>query len=365
MYGARLTRPTICRFFSPTFHFDQSLTRISNLARVKQRELIQAKNKHCLHIHHLLLSQTTTVSKMIFLQQSDMIHFSTLQAMRRQETSGYAKRDFLHLRDDVDSDGGCSSIDIDVDCRDKMCDWSHQIVDFCKFSRESVEIAMSLLDRFLLTPAGTTALRDRTVYQLASMTCLYTAIKVHERQALNPSVVSQLSRGTYSAEQIEATEATILTALQWRVNPPTALSFVREFLSTMLPEMSEETASILALACAQTERAVAHYGFIAVPASTIAYGALLNALETSNVMHKDAIQYIGQVLAQVLDLDIKQAEAVLQFLAPVCRIAAMTHMPQLLAPSTAVTHIVDASMPEKFVHCSTDSFESPRGVSRA
>jgi Cyclin, N-terminal domain len=206
---------------------------------------------------------------MVLLQQSDMVYFETLQAMRRQELSAaYAKRDFLQASPPqpvVVDEHGCSSsvaIDIDVECRDKMCEWSHQIVDFCKFSRESVEISMSYLDRFLLTTAGVAALQDRTVYQLASMTCLYTAIKVHERQALNPKVVSQLSRGTYTPEQIESMEGTILAALQWRMNPPTALSFVREMIATMLSssDLSQATKeTLLTLASAQTERAVANF----------------------------------------------------------------------------------------------------------
>ena len=122
--------------------------------------------------------------------------------MCQQEKLAYQKVDPLRgapLHHEGAADD--SSSHVDEICRFKMCEWSFQIVDFCKFHRESVDIAMNYLDRFLLTKVGQAALQDRNVYQLVAMTCLYSAIKIHERQALSPAVVSQLSRGVYTAEQ--------------------------------------------------------------------------------------------------------------------------------------------------------------------
>lgn len=312
--------------------------------------------------------------------QEDTAPLETLQAMRRQEKS-YTKRDFFLQAETGNADAATTCpqhhniyplhIDVDVDCRDKMCAWSHQIVDFCKFRRESVEIAMSYLDRFLLTPAGAAVLQDRNLYQLTAMTSLYTTIKIHEHQALNPQVVSQLSRGAYTVDQIEEMEEKILAALDWRVNPPTALSFVREFL-TILPVVISEQAqeTILKLAAVQTELAVSNYALIATPASTIAYCAFMNALEstTGAVRNNDAGRYIGMVLAHAIGLDAiddcDAAAVVLETqrcLYPACLAAAQQEQSE-----TTTTHQKTVPSNEKRdVHRRASFEESPRSVSNS
>jgi hypothetical protein len=61
------------------------------------------------------------------------------------------------------------------------------------------------------------------------------AVKIHEPEAMDPDTVSTLSRGTYSAHDIENMELQILKALEWRVNPPTSVSFARQLLA-LLPD---------------------------------------------------------------------------------------------------------------------------------
>jgi hypothetical protein len=225
---------------------------------------------------------------------------ATITAMRQQEESGYMKRDFLH-QDNPEVSVPAGPLNVDVECRSKMTAWCYQVVDFCKFNRETVEISMNYLDRFLATPAGLSAMVDRKIYQLAAMTCLYTAVKIHEPEAMDPKLVSNLSRGAYTPEQIETMEACILAALQWRVNPPTALSFVRQFLD-LIPE---ETLSQDVLQTAyditkyQTELAVNEYDFVRVKPSVVAYAALMNALESVGLSAQDLSQ-IGYALTQAM-----------------------------------------------------------------
>ena len=231
----------------------------------------------------------------------------TLQAMRHQEEIGYTTRDFLqqHEDDENQTRPRCCPIhlDIDIDCRFKMCKWCYDICKFCKYDRETVEIAMSYLDRFVSTEFGAAALQDRNIYQLASMTTIYTAIKIHEREALSPRVVSQLSRGMYTAKQIEDMEAIILFALEWRMHPPTAMSFVQEFLKLLPQDVLSEPAreTLLELTAFQAELSVSDYAFIATPASTIAYCSFMNALDSMGIVfnsNNDAkLSQIGFILA--------------------------------------------------------------------
>lgn len=237
----------------------------------------------------------------------------TLTAMRQQEAH-YETRDFLYQEQGVRPSrptgplhADTDDVEIDENCRDKMVAWCFQVAKFCQFQTESVEIAMSMLDRFLLTAEGAAALQDRSTYQLACMVCLYTAVKVHERIAISPAIVSTLARDAYSPEQVEAMERTILVALQWRVNPPTATSFVR-CLTELIPEEAlteSQRASMEEIASFQLKLAVSDYRFVAVERSVVAYCAVMNSLDAAGVAPK-VVSCLSSVLAEALQLQLCQ-----------------------------------------------------------
>lgn len=208
---------------------------------------------------------------------------STIQAMRIQEARAYRCSDYLADRQmSHKRPQSCHASPVDAECRFKMAEWCYQVVDFCKFNRETVAIAMNYLDRYLMTETGRHALDDRKVFQLAAMTSLYTAIKIHEPEAMEPKVVANLSRGTYTEQQVIDMEMSILTAIEWRMNPPTAMSFLNAFFA-FLPECAtsqQERDAVYELAKYQIELAVNEYSLVAVDSSTIAFSALCNALET-------------------------------------------------------------------------------------
>jgi hypothetical protein len=233
---------------------------------------------------------------------------STLEAMRLQETS-YQCCDYLRpksLMQRLKRPQAGTTPPVDAECRFKMTEWCYQIVDFCKFNHETVAIAMSYLDRYMSTQVvGSPALDDRKIFQLAAMTCLYTAIKIHEPEAMEPRIVSQLSRGAYTEEQVTDMELEVLNAIQWRMNPPTACSFIRNFL-TLLPEgtmSASDRDTVYELAKFQTELAVHEYSLVTVNASTVAMGSIVNALET--VTCATTTMDIKMILAKVSSIDVE------------------------------------------------------------
>jgi hypothetical protein len=120
-----------------------------------------------------------------------------------------------------------SSPPADVSCRLSMAQWCYQIVDHCHFQRETVAVTMNYLDRFLASHDGQTrVLPDRQQFQLAAMSCLYTAVKIHEHEAVTPRLIVNLSNGAHSTTDVEAMEVRILKALTWAVNLPTSSAFV-------------------------------------------------------------------------------------------------------------------------------------------
>lgn len=180
---------------------------------------------------------------------------------------------------------------VDEDCRAKMIQWAFMVVDHVGFQRETVAITTNILDRFLdVTPW---ALVDRSAFQLAAITCLYTAIKIHEPQSLAISTVASLGRNLYTVEQIEAMEQHVLESNQWSLHPPTAHSFGHLLATWILQQKVEDNDdccedllhhhhldTLLELVDVQLDAAVSDYELsILVPPSMVAVCAVQNALE--------------------------------------------------------------------------------------
>lgn len=211
---------------------------------------------------------------------------STIHVMLLQEKSGYLVSEYLSDHHDLQQATAPNKTavprPVDADCRFKTSIWYYQVIDFWRYNRETGSIAMSYLDRFLSTKIGRKALDDRRVFQLASITCLYTALKIHEPVKIEPSTFAQLSRGLYTDEQIEAMERVILETLEWRLNPPTPKAFLHYFLELIPTQMmtSALRAALLEIATSQLELSVGEYIFATLKPSTVAMSALLNAVDS-------------------------------------------------------------------------------------
>lgn len=258
--------------------------------------------------HHRVSSDTAfiVVIKKERLNSKLTVYVSTIKmdslldsitAMRHQEGTGYETCDYLsfqplHLSNDVDAD-----------CRTKMADWCIQVNDFCKFQHETAEIAMNILDRYVA--ADGSALRDRSTYQLAAMTCLYLAVKVHEPEAMDPATISVLSRGTYTPDDVEDVERHILESIQWRVNPPTSVCFTH-YLLQLLPHDAltrRQFQTVQEIATIQLEVAMRDYELITVKRSSIAYCALVNALQSLHVVEPKVLTCMKFILTTALGID--------------------------------------------------------------
>lgn len=213
--------------------------------------------------------------------------------MRSQETTTYKCRNYID-----DNNQSCSiapplshcpqdelDMPVDRDCRVKMCEWCYQVTDFCKFKRETVAISMSYLDRFLSTSRtrALLALKNRKDYQLAAMTSLYIAIKLFEPMAMDTELLSAISHGCYTENDIVEMEQEILTALAWRVNGPTAHDFLSHIMA-LLPvstyKYDDSTAmTLLDYSRFQVEIAVCDYDLALQKHSTVALAAILNSAE--------------------------------------------------------------------------------------
>ena len=216
---------------------------------------------------------------------------ASVSAMLDREANNYQSADYLSRN--VESKDG-----IDKVCRRLMAEWCLKVVDRCSFSRDTASIAMNMLDRFLSSPQGEAAIKRRHVFQLASMTCLYTAIIVHESEALQPQTIVQLSRGMFTVKEVEEMELEILFAIQWKTSPPTAWTFVKHFLEVAPQQDSckETHEKVMKLAKLQTELTVVDYDYVTKSASSIAYAALANAYDMLKISNTDYLEVLGILL---------------------------------------------------------------------
>lgn len=239
---------------------------------------------------------------------------TSIEAMYMQEQTAYQTEDYLPQLQGVESLLTSSDVlpqqhqPVDKECRSKMAEWCFLVVDFCGFNRDTVSIAMNCLDRFLMTPSGQEAIMDRKIFQLAAMTSLYTAVKVHESKAIEPKVIASLSRGSFTEAEVTDMERRMLLAIQWQINPPTAMSFVHHFV-TLLEKGSMEDSDmigVLAFAEFQTELAVSTHTFAGIGASTVAFAALSNALQYTNIKHGVKNNFLTAI-AKVINVNVASA----------------------------------------------------------
>lgn len=164
--------------------------------------------------------------------------------------------------------------------REKICQWCYQVVDHFDLDREVVSVALNYIDRFVATRTV-----NRRIFQLATMTALWIAIKLFEPgNNLRMSQLTNLSSGYFMAEHVVAMEKSMLQSLKWHVNPPTPFTFCRELMRLVSSEITPRVRhDVNELARFLAELSVCDYWFVTRKRSSIALAAIVNSLELQGV----------------------------------------------------------------------------------
>jgi uncharacterized CHY-type Zn-finger protein len=166
---------------------------------------------------------------------------------------------------------------IDAVCREKMAEWSFRVCDHFHVSREIVAMSFSFLDRFVNLCSC-----DRSAFKLAAMTTLYLAAKVNGAHVISIHSLAELSRGEFEMSNISEMETIILQTLQWKLNPPTAQSFVSAFYIYMPVPQGPVAVAIQQRATFFVELALYDYTFVTKERTLMALAAMMNAMEGMN-----------------------------------------------------------------------------------
>ncbi|CAB9507257.1 diatom-specific cyclin [Seminavis robusta] len=271
----------------------------------------------------------------------------TIRAMRIQEEKSYLCRNCYHQSTPLSPSGvaaACSPHEaVTTQTRNVLCDWANKIIDFCSLDRETVEIAMSYVDRFAASAKGKEVLQKSDRFQLLVVTALYVAIKVHETVAISTSQFEKISRNTFTSQDLESMERILLEGLEWKLHPPTSLGFVRSYMelvpSLKMSQAMKDTAFILCKV--QTELAVRDSALVSARASTIAFASLLNAFEALGMSDSASGSFtVHCFVSKVANLSLVNKAVFYdqQILAPV-----QARLHQAIAKQTSVPAFMDAS----------------------
>ena len=176
--------------------------------------------------------------------------------------------------------------------RSRVVNWMYEVVDTYGLSRGLVSSGMSLLDTFYgkLSKKDHLCVADFQRFQLVSLATFILALKLDNNKSLN---IPDLCSGQFDISLIVEMEKFVLEVLDWNLHAPAPIDFVKycmllqchchhdnlgengDNLKIFIPVYDE----ISDIAVFLTEIAELDYHFISFKASTIAFAAILNALE--------------------------------------------------------------------------------------
>eukprot|EP00956_Cyclotella_meneghiniana_P001737 scaffold1909_cov51-Cyclotella_meneghiniana.AAC.4 len=221
---------------------------------------------------------------------NDPLVLSQICIMLQQEkSSSYKCSDYLSRTQDI----GPSH-------REALCKWGYQTIAACQgVSKSTAVVAFGYFDRFLSsnTPAAIRALDDVTECQLAFVTCLVIALKIHSGFNVETVFVSNvITKNSYDAEEIDDMELDILHSLGWKLNGPTPHDFIDYFLEVM-PGVDGTCLDLAKqLSKALVEAAVMRYTTVLHYPSEVAFASLFYALHHVDVLLMNNLSFLHMIL---------------------------------------------------------------------
>lgn len=182
--------------------------------------------------------------------------------------------------------------------REKVVHWIYQVVDHFNEDRESVFVAMNILDRFLSVvqssgsgadgsqedgdeePLSKTYLTDSRSYEVAVMTSLLIAMKIQGNSSLDIYDFIKMSRSSIQVSDMVETGKHIVRSLSWNCQVPTPARFTHALVQLLPTTMEQEVrASILNTAVYQIELSLFDTYLSQLTPSQLAWMALENAMD--------------------------------------------------------------------------------------
>lgn len=250
---------------------------------------------------HKIIYNTTMTSETATIEhnQMDAYVLDRINAMRSREEKTKGCYNYF------------TSI-VDEPCRRAIVDWCFIVADSFDLSRETVGIAMSILDRYLSSDGegkSAEALQSKQIFQLVAITSFYMAVKINEPVQLGIEMIVKVCRGFYTGSTIAATEQDVLYSLEWRVciSTTTPMEYVRHFLE-LLPGSVHVSHVILENAMKYMDCATSDIIFSTCRASAVGIACLAGAINDTSEISPFEKERLWAQLSLKLDFDVASNE---------------------------------------------------------
>ena len=194
---------------------------------------------------------------------------------------------------------------VDEESRASMIGWCAAVAKALKLDAETVWISTNYLDRYLSSGRGRSGetLQDKYQFQLASISCFYLAVKLHERTRLSAETLAQMCRNYYPAEDITEMEEDVIFALDWRVSTPTPGHFIREFVELLPVRLDAQPRDrLVAAALAHVDATTTDFYMSFYHPSAVGAACLSSALLREDVLTTAQRQAFWMQLGELTDL---------------------------------------------------------------
>jgi hypothetical protein len=117
-------------------------------------------------------------------------------------------------------------------------------------------------------------------YKVASITCLFIALKVYNHRTVETKTLANLSNGEIVVNDILFMECMVLKVLSFNLCPPLSCNYIRSFYAFLPSRAQNEIGQdFIKLASYLTELTVMELSFRILDQSTVAFAAVLHSLE--------------------------------------------------------------------------------------
>lgn len=210
------------------------------------------------------------------------------------------------------SEGIINSLEM-AEWRSKMVKWSQEIVTTLDLEWSCTELAFALFDRYLATRERTeTASISRETFQLYCVTLLYTSVKLYSRTTLSVANMIKICGDIYDKKDFESAELHILEALEWKICPPLASSFVGCLIDLVPVRSSVQRKRILQKSLGFIDMAIADSSLVGERQSNIAVASVIAAAvqgdELVGSIEPDQLDHFMQNVEHVTTIEARSDE---------------------------------------------------------
>eukprot|EP00956_Cyclotella_meneghiniana_P032684 scaffold90767_cov63-Cyclotella_meneghiniana.AAC.8 len=187
--------------------------------------------------------------------------------------------------------------------RQALCQWGYDLIATYNFvSRSTAVVAFGYFDRFMSSDTITSnrALNDIVECQLAFVTCLVIALKIHSGFNVDSNfVANEITRDMYEVKEINRMELNVLQSLGWKLNGPTPHDFIDYFMEVM-PDV-DGMEFVKKLSKALVELAITRYTTVIHYPSKIAFASLCCTMHHVDASLMNSLPLL-EIVLEPLDL---------------------------------------------------------------